>query len=49
MIPIEKLYMLDLDTVVTVELLDVVRGYNYSTVAIYHGDRSRILGVFRIK
>jgi|JI6StandDraft_1071083.scaffolds.fasta_scaffold05126_14 CBS domain containing-hemolysin-like protein len=49
MIPIDRLYMLDLDAVVNIELLEVVRGYNFSTVAVYHGDRSRILGVFRIK
>jgi CBS domain containing-hemolysin-like protein len=49
MIPIDKLYMLDLDAEVNIELLDVIRSYNFSTVAVYHGDRTRILGVFRIK
>jgi len=49
MIPIGRLYMLDLDSIVNDELLESVRNYNFSTVAVYHGDRSRILGVFRIK
>jgi CBS domain containing-hemolysin-like protein len=41
--------MLDLDTEVNIELLEAVRIYNFSTVAVYNGDRSRILGIFRIK
>lgn len=49
MIPIDRLYMLDLEAIVDISLLESVRSYNYSTVAVYHGDRSRILGIFRIK
>lgn len=49
MIPLNKLYMLELETLVNQNLINELKSYNFSSVAVYHGSRSRILGICRVK
>ncbi len=49
MIDINKIFMLEMETPITVELLKQIGRYNFSTIAVYHGSRDRIVGVTRIK
>jgi CBS domain containing-hemolysin-like protein len=49
MIPISKIFMLDLDTNIDPSLIATIQQYNFSTIAVHHTVKHRILGIVRVK